>query len=153
MAVSLGNTRHNAGSRGGCLRCNAIGLPDGSLRFVLHRLARELFFALREIGEPAVEPCLAALKRASGDKRIELIQELGQFNNLRTLDAVTAFLDDPDPKVRRAVVFSLKPDPRTVPNVVPRLIRAIKDKDAEVRKGVCRLSPEISGPLRLCSMH
>ena len=92
------------------------------------------YFALREIGDPAVEPCLAALKRVSGDKRIKLIHELGQFNNPRVLDAVTAFLDDPDPKVRRAVVFSLEPDPRKVPNIVPRLIRAIKDKDAEVRE-------------------
>jgi HEAT repeat protein len=92
------------------------------------------YAALCEIGGPAVEPCIAALKRASSEKRIELIHELGQFNNPRMLDAVTALLDDPDPKVRRAVLFALEPNPRTVPNIVPRLIRAIKDQDAEVRE-------------------
>jgi HEAT repeat protein len=95
-------------------------------------LQTEAFFTLREIGDPAVDPCLAAMRRSSGEKRLSLIEELGQFNNTRMLKAVAALLDDADVEVRRKVAWSFFTC--SDPCVVPPLIRAFKDPDAKVRE-------------------
>jgi hypothetical protein len=70
-------------------------------------IGAEACVTLREIGDSAVEPCLAAMNRTSGEKRLNLIRALGRFTNPRILDAVTALLDDPDPQVRHAATCSL----------------------------------------------
>jgi hypothetical protein len=55
--------------------------------------AVDAYFALREIGEPAVEPCLAAMRQLSGEKRLSAINDLGQFGNPRMLKEIAALLD------------------------------------------------------------
>lgn len=86
---------------------------------------------LEEIGDAAVEPCLAAMRGTSGQNRIFVIHGLGQWKNPRMLDAVANILrHDPDPKSREAAAWSLTHCAN--PRVVLPLISAFKDPDARV---------------------
>jgi HEAT repeat protein len=80
--------------------------------------------ALSRIGEPAVEPCLAALKGSTGAKRRALIYQLGHFEHPLAFDRVMLSLKDPDQDVVEAAVCALVHS--TDPRVVEPLLRVMK---------------------------
>jgi HEAT repeat protein len=87
--------------------------------------------ALTAIGGPAVEPCIAALRRSSAKPRLALIHALGWIRDPRAIEPLALLLTDLDPRVRMAAVMALSEcnDPR----VVPHLLLAMKDRDEEVQ--------------------
>jgi HEAT repeat protein len=88
--------------------------------------------AILQLGKPAVQPCLDALKKSAGaDLGDDLVSILCRLKDARAIDPLIALLSNRDPLVRIAVVSSLLDweDPR----FIPPLIRALKDEDDEVR--------------------
>jgi HEAT repeat protein len=87
--------------------------------------------ALLQIGKPAIEPCIAELRKSSGNRRCDIIMLLGYFDDPQAVDVVLEFFDDTDKNIRDAVVCSLghSKDPR----IVPPLLKALQDEEPEVR--------------------
>jgi HEAT repeat protein len=95
-------------------------------------LSFDAFSVLRQLGDPAADACIAAVRRSSGKKRHKLLLELGQFRNPRAVDGIVGFLRDADAGTRRTAAHSLNTciDPR----VVLPLIQAFGDPNPEVRQ-------------------
>ena len=86
------------------------------------------------MGDRAAQPCLHAIKQLPSTKR-ETAAQIFAGESVPWMLGIASdlLLNDPDPKVRYWVAWELHgncPDPRTA---LPALIRAIKDKDPEVR--------------------
>ena len=106
--------------------------------------------ALQRIGEPAVTPCIAALKTSSGGRRHSLVLTLGGFSDPRAVDAVIQMFDDSDALFRVSAIESVfgNGDPR----IVPHLIKSLKDTEPDVRSAAIRslgkaADPRAAGPL------
>jgi HEAT repeat protein len=63
--------------------------------------------ALRKIGAPAMEACLAALPNSAGSEKVGLIYALGEFTDKRAQKAILSFLPDPDKRCRFAAVIAV----------------------------------------------
>ena len=107
--------------------------------------------ALCKIGRPAVEPCLAALKRQAGTVRGDgFIKILGRIQDTRAIDPLAALLRNPDQHIREEVAAAL--DGWNNPQLVPPMIEALKDDDETVRLSVirslyCHRDPRLVAPL------
>jgi HEAT repeat protein len=89
--------------------------------------------AIAKIGEPAVGPCVAALKTSeSGELRQRLLLLFGQFEDARAVAALLAPLDDSSAQVRATAIWTLTYS--TDPRIVGPLLVAFDDKDASVRE-------------------
>ena len=86
--------------------------------------------ALKKIGEPAVAPCLAVLKRSSGQSRRAIIPVIGGFKDPRAIDALTDLLSDPAGEIRRTAMLYL--DSCTDPRAAVPIARCLKDDYYEV---------------------
>ncbi|MHB0938489.1 MAG: HEAT repeat domain-containing protein [Armatimonadota bacterium] len=62
---------------------------------------------LRNIGAPAVEPLVAALKTGDTALRVDILTMLGRMKDERAAPALKAMAQDPDPKVQRQAVVGL----------------------------------------------
>jgi len=62
---------------------------------------------LRNIGAPAVEPLVAALKMGDNALRVDILTMLGRMKDARATAALKAMARDPDPKTRRQAVVGL----------------------------------------------
>ncbi len=75
----------------------------------LERPASELaMWLLREIGQPAVEPLIEALKHNNRNIRCNAARALGEIRDSRAKEALTKVLDDKDENVREAAKAALK---------------------------------------------
>jgi HEAT repeat protein len=113
---------------------------------------------LHEIGEPAVEPMIAAMQRSSGGRKAQIIFALGEFDDRRCVGAIAQALADPESSVRYEAARSIQrtlcshPALGKTPGVVPSLVRALADADADIRRfliealGHCR-DPRAVEPL------
>jgi HEAT repeat protein len=89
--------------------------------------------ALAKIGEPAVEPCLAALKeRLSVKGRCDVIRVLGELNDPRATGVLVELIKDPNPEIRQSAMLSLN-DCSSDASVIPALTVGLKDVDNNVR--------------------
>jgi HEAT repeat protein len=88
--------------------------------------------SLFQIGVPAVDPLIAALKDPSPAVRLGAATALGAIHDPRSMEPLFVSLRDPDAKVRAEVASTLVlfNDSRSV----EPLIAALKDQDAEVRE-------------------
>jgi HEAT repeat protein len=91
-------------------------------------LGKSIRDAIAEIGTPAVEPLIAALKYRNTGTQKAAAEELGRIRDPRAVEPLIAFLE----KDRKAAVEALVEIGE--PAVEP-LIAALKDKDNDVRKG------------------
>ena len=95
--------------------------------------------SLGKIGSPAVEPTIAALRRSSGQKRVDLILALGDIKDRRVVGAFLSVLDDSDQEVcwraAEELMFYLEHNPsfRKLPGLTQSLIHATEHKNPEVR--------------------
>ncbi|MHB9107938.1 MAG: HEAT repeat domain-containing protein [Armatimonadota bacterium] len=90
--------------------------------------------ALIDIGTPAVEGLLAALRSENPRVRARAAQTLGEIPDPRTLPALLETLQDPDVKVQRAAVMALGTlgDARGYEALIARL----DEKDQEIREAI-----------------
>jgi HEAT repeat protein len=64
--------------------------------------------ALAKIGDPAVEPCLAALKEQSSvEGRCDVIHVLGHLNDPRATRVLAELVKDPQQEIRRSTMSAL----------------------------------------------
>jgi HEAT repeat protein len=112
--------------------------PDGSC------LAESVSKALGTIGEPAVEPLLAALKDKDAAVRRGAAMTLGKIPDPRAVEPLLAALKDMDGRVRLEAEGALGKikDPRAV----EPLIADLKDENASVRRAARRVLGEIGEP-------
>ena len=68
---------------------------------------RTAALALGKIGEPAVEPLIAALKDSVGDVRRTAAEALGKVGDRRAVEPLIAALKDSDDYVRREAAEAL----------------------------------------------
>ncbi len=89
--------------------------------------------AVAKIGPPALDACIAALRRASGDRRDALIGQLGKFDDPRATSELASMLGDPDVNVRSGAMWVLSRSPRFSrdPRVVPAVIRVLRTDKVE----------------------
>jgi HEAT repeat protein len=126
---------------------------DAEVGEMPHTVSFSAWTALAAIGRPAVEACLSALKRSSGEPRESLILVLGSIRDPRAIDTLASLLENPSPSVRCQAVWALTDfDDR---RVVPPLLRAVKDDDDRVRENATRglgshRDPDAVGPLIAC---
>ncbi len=93
----------------------------------------------------AVPALMAVVRDADNEVRRAAISALGSLHDRRALPAFVAGLSDPDVEVRRtsAEAFGSLENLRTAP---PELIRAMDDKDGEVRHAVAHALGHIGDP-------
>jgi HEAT repeat protein len=115
----------------------ALDHPDNKVR----RGATE---ALDRMGEPAVEPLIAALKDGDRSRRLAVAKVLGQSSDPRALEPLIAALKDEDWLVRSATARALGRIGDT--RVVEPLIAALKDTDYHVRDSAVGALGEIGDP-------
>ena len=84
----------------------AAGLID-VMRQGNSRTKYQAAITLRNIGAPAVEPLVAALKTGDTALRVDIIIMLGRMRDGRAAPALKAMAQDPDPKVQRQAVVGL----------------------------------------------
>jgi HEAT repeat protein len=93
--------------------------------------------ALGEIGTPAVEPLIAALKEKDAEVRWRAVVNLGKIKDTRAVEPLIASLkSDRDERVRREAAEAL--DQIKDSRATEPLIAALKDKDFEVRANAAR---------------
>ncbi len=114
--------------------------------------------ALADIGVIAVEPMIAALRESSGEKRCALIFALSQFDDRRIVSLFADLLADMDSRVRSMAAKELDDYFRKThalsedANVIQSLIRAMEDKDSNIRGcavtslGYCH-APQVVEPM------
>jgi HEAT repeat protein len=97
-----------------------------------------------EIGAPAVEPLLAALKQREGGARTSVIGALGQTRDARAIAPLIAALKNGDEYVRREAAEALGrfADVRAV----EPLIAALDDKESHVRRAAASALGNIGKP-------
>jgi HEAT repeat protein len=108
-------------------------IGDRSLGFSVWSAAGS---AMKKIGPSAVDACIAALHRASGDRLRALIRQLGEFDDPRAVRELASLLYNRDEVVRADAALSLRFSPalNREPNVIPVLIQQLAtDKNEDVR--------------------
>jgi HEAT repeat protein len=100
--------------------------------------------ALGKIGDPAVEPLIAALEDENSDVRFFAAVALKEIKDPRAVDPLIGALKDENPVVREYVAGWLGEikDPRAV----EALIAALKDKDSVVRASAMHALGAIGDP-------
>jgi HEAT repeat protein len=88
--------------------------------------------ALTQIGAPAVEPLIAALKDENNIVRANAASVLGRINDTRAIEPLIAVMKDEDPFVRIYVVSALGQIKDA--HAISAVISALKDEDAWVVK-------------------
>ena len=73
---------------------------DGSTKY-------QAAILLRNIGPPAVEPLLAALKTAGSTPRSDILSMLGKMKDSRAVPALKALAGDANPQVQRQAILAL----------------------------------------------
>jgi HEAT repeat protein len=90
------------------------------------------YHAIEDLGEPAVEPLIAALrvKQYTGQKRADILRLLGSIGDRRAVPASIAALEDDRPEVREWAAWALFeiPDARSS----DALMRCLRDKNVGV---------------------
>ena len=105
--------------------------------------------ALGSFEDRAVVPALmAAARDADAEVRRAVIGALQNLGDRRAIPAFTAALTDTDPEVRRSGADGLA-DMDNLRTAPPELIRAMDDRDAEVRQGVAHALGHILDPAGL----
>lgn len=87
----------------------------------------EIVETLAEIGEPAVEPLIAALKDGGFSAQMTIVEALGEIGNTRAVDALIATLKDNDSEVRWLAALKLGNIGDT--RAVEPLIAALKEEE------------------------
>jgi len=100
--------------------------------------------SLKEIGEPAVEPLIAALTDDNSVVRAAAAKALGSIEDPRAVEPLILALGDEDPQVRKNAVTALRwiQDPRAV----EPLIGSLKDEVREVREGAVQALGRLRDP-------
>ncbi|BCA55410.1 hypothetical protein W02_25500 [Nitrospira sp. KM1] len=76
------------------------------------------------------------------------VESLGKIGDPATALAVIPLIDDPNPMVRNAAAKAVgRTGSGTIPEVVPHLIRALEDTEAEVRLAAAEALGELEPPL------
>jgi HEAT repeat protein len=81
--------------------------PDTDEARIAYWIAREQWDRCVEIGVPAVEPLIAALKYEDWPARSAAAQALGEIGDARAVESLIASLEDQNDRVRRAVAEAL----------------------------------------------
>jgi HEAT repeat protein len=104
--------------------------------------------SLRAMGEPAVEPLVAALIGKRSDVRSSAAEALGNIGDPRAVGPLVAALSDEDWGVRRGAAGALGEigDPRAL----GPLVAALADNDSDVRKAVTQALVKIGD---LCAVE
>jgi HEAT repeat protein len=98
--------------------------------------------ALQQIGSPAVEPLLVALRKSSDEDRFDMLSALGGIADHRVTREMLQLLDDKDEEIREEaaeiLVSLLKGHSRSreVSNVTRSLIHALSNENETVRSRV-----------------
>jgi hypothetical protein len=88
--------------------------------------------ALENIGKPAVEPLIAALRDEQADIRAFSALTLGRIGDVRAIEPLIAALDDQEATVRQRAAEAL--GSFTDPNVIDALSIALDDENEQVRR-------------------
>jgi len=79
-----------------------------SLRSPTWYLVRNIVYVLRNIGNPAVvDDIIAAARHEHPRVRLEVVKALRRFMVVRSIQALTEFLDDPDSTVRLSAIAAM----------------------------------------------
>lgn len=97
------------------------------------RVARvRAFRRLREVGPPAIDTIRAALQKASGRIKTDLLELLTEIDDSLSMEIFLNALEDEDPEVRVWAAVSL--GQRGGPEVVQPLLTVLRDPDKQVER-------------------
>jgi HEAT repeat protein len=98
---------------------------------------------ISRIGHAAVPALIEALKKRQLERSDVILDILGEIGGIEAVQALTEYLRDPDPAMRRSAAFALSA--AQDPSAFPALREAKSDPDVEVRRGVASAIAKCGG--------